>query len=561
MCQNCKEEFIVEDEDFDFYKKIDVPPPTFCPNCRLQRRISFFNLMTLYKSVCGLCGENIISRFPPESPHTVYCPKCWWSDEWSPLDYGKDYDFSRPFFEQVHELWKSVPLLSLSVNKDIVGNSPYTNHMQFSKDCYFVFVGNGDEDCAYGFYVLNSRFIFDSGPVMNSEFCYDSMHVYKCNRCVGARSQVIESIDCVFLRDCVNCQNCFASANLRGKKYYIFNKPYSKEDYFKEIEKWNLGSYKTYKEVQKLAEEHWKTLSPKPNMDEFTTDCTGSHIFQAKNCKECFEVTGAENCKFLFAVHGPVKDSYDISRWGENQELCYECGTVGDNASRVFFSEENGHDASFLEYCKLTTSGSHQFGCVSMRKFDYCILNKKYSKEEYEKLRASIIDQMNTLPYVDKGGREYRYGEFFPIECSPFPYNTTVAQYFFPLSKDEINKEGYVWGDIIRGEHTITKKAGDLPDHIKDADDSLVDEVIGCSICDRGFRVISAELEFLRKMNLPLPRACPQCRIGDKFQQWVKNLRVIPRVCDKCGDEFTTNYTKEEAPLILCKECYKAEVL
>ena len=29
ICQNCKTEFTIEPEDFDYYKKMSVPPPTF----------------------------------------------------------------------------------------------------------------------------------------------------------------------------------------------------------------------------------------------------------------------------------------------------------------------------------------------------------------------------------------------------------------------------------------------------------------------------------------------------------------------------------------------------
>jgi len=29
ICQNCKKEFIIEPEDFEFYEKIKVPTPTF----------------------------------------------------------------------------------------------------------------------------------------------------------------------------------------------------------------------------------------------------------------------------------------------------------------------------------------------------------------------------------------------------------------------------------------------------------------------------------------------------------------------------------------------------
>lgn len=33
-CQNCKTKFTIEPVDFEFYKKIGVPEPTFCLECR-----------------------------------------------------------------------------------------------------------------------------------------------------------------------------------------------------------------------------------------------------------------------------------------------------------------------------------------------------------------------------------------------------------------------------------------------------------------------------------------------------------------------------------------------
>src|SRR6185436_17628089 len=103
-CQNCQRDFTIEPDDFEFYKKISVPPPTFCPQCRLQRRLAFRNERTLYKTTCGLCGQKLLTMYDPEGEITSYCGTCWWSDKWDPLEYGRDYDFSRPFFEQLWEL-------------------------------------------------------------------------------------------------------------------------------------------------------------------------------------------------------------------------------------------------------------------------------------------------------------------------------------------------------------------------------------------------------------------------------------------------------------------------
>jgi hypothetical protein len=80
-CQNCQKEFIIEPEDFDFYNKIKVPPPTFCPDCREQRRIAFRNERSLYKRKCDLCGKGVVSRVSPDKPYPMYCQKCWWSDK------------------------------------------------------------------------------------------------------------------------------------------------------------------------------------------------------------------------------------------------------------------------------------------------------------------------------------------------------------------------------------------------------------------------------------------------------------------------------------------------
>ena len=53
-CQNCKIEFPIESEDFLFYEKMEVPAPTWCPDCRMARRLLWRNLRSLYKRDCGL---------------------------------------------------------------------------------------------------------------------------------------------------------------------------------------------------------------------------------------------------------------------------------------------------------------------------------------------------------------------------------------------------------------------------------------------------------------------------------------------------------------------------
>ena len=98
ICQNCKEKFTINQEDFNFYKKIKVPPPTFCPECLFQRRLMFRNNRVFYRRECTLCGASMLAIFSKDRPYLVYCRDCWLSDKWNPLTYGREYDFSIPFF-------------------------------------------------------------------------------------------------------------------------------------------------------------------------------------------------------------------------------------------------------------------------------------------------------------------------------------------------------------------------------------------------------------------------------------------------------------------------------
>ncbi len=571
-CQNCKKDFVIESEDFDFYAKMKVsasaqssgetmPPPTWCPECRLQRRLAFFNIFTLYKRPCDLCKKDFISTYRTDSTYIVYCPKCWWSDNWDVFEYGKDYDFSKSFFEQVKELWLKTPVLGISIDIPTMQTSPYTNHAGHLKNCYLLFHAGPAEDSAYGFEVFDDKSVFDCSNLIFCELSYDLMHAYKTARSVGSWD-LNESINCAFLRDSENCQDCFASANLKSKKYYVFNRPYSKEDYFNEIKKWDLGSYKTYQEIKKLAQEHWKKFLPKPIHEKFNTNSNGNRIYQSKNCKESFEVAGIEDGKYLMIMEQPpIKDCYDVSSWGNNMSRCYECCNVGEYVSDVRFSQESGINLMNAEYCKLSTGGKHHFGCVSVKKGEFIIFNKKYSEESFDKLRTRIIEHMNKEPYIDKNGNVYKYGEFFPSDSSPFAYNETIANKFFPLTKDETLKSNYRWRDIELPNYQITKYTNDLPDHIKDTPNEILKEVIACADCGRGFRIIQMELDFLRRMNLPLPRECPFCRIGKKFDEWVKESKLVKRICDKCAVEFNTPHTEQNYPKILCKKCWLQEVI
>ena len=562
QCQNCSNDFVIETEDFEFYKKIDVPAPTFCPDCRLQRRLSFFNLTKLYKRDCDLCGKGFISMYHPEAPHTIYCPKCWWSDEWDFRDYAQEYDFSRPFFEQFDALLKKTPLLGLSLGVECLDSSPYNNHADDLNRCYLVFQASYCEDVMYSLYSINNRSVLDSNNIGQSERCYDILHGFKSHSCVGCYN-ISESMNCYFMRDCNNCQDCFGCTNLRNKKYCWFNEQLDEKEYKERLSEIDLGSYEQYQKYKQQAQEFWKTQPPKPLHFEMAPGCTGNYVFSSSNCTDSFDSSDAQDCKRLFmCTLPPIKDSHDITCFGSGMQSCYESCVVGFNTNKVFFSQESGFDIFDSEYCKLAIRDVRNcFGCVSPRKGKYVIFNKQYSKEEYEGLLPKIKQHMNDRPYVDAKGREYKYGEFFPLEISPFAYQDTLASIFFPITDQDVSQNGYVNYAEKENQYNITIQADDLPDNIKDIDESILKQVVSCSLTQKAYQIQPAELQFLKQMNLPLPRVAPIERILEKAKRWTREIQLVERESSISGEKFMTPYSEEDAPHILSPEEYKREFL
>jgi len=560
QCQNCKADFAIEPEDFEFYEKIKVTPPEFCPQCRLIFRLNWRNERSLYQRKCDLCKKKILSIYNIDHSFPVYCPKCWYSDKWDSLEYGQEYDWNKPFFEQFKELGEKVP--RLSVNVIDVQDSPYVQQCWHIKNCYMCF------DIGYCENILYSKachFLTDSvdcSYCKKIELCYSCVNTKDSSRSTGLLN-CQDCFDSYFLKNCRNCSDCILCTNLRNKKYHILNKPYSKEEYEKLKKDYTDGRFSKYQKTKDLFNKVIKEVIHKENENVKAVDCIGNHIWQSKNCKYCFNMFKSEDCKFLNDIDSDVKDSMDVSNAAEG-ELLYNSSSAGDGSNIVgSWLAASGHDIHHSILC--ASNDANIFGCISLNGKKYCILNKQYTKEEYKELFPKIKKHMSDIPYKDKEGRTYKYGDFFPVDLSPYGYNETIAQEYFPLTKEETTKQGYGWYNKPETEHQSTIKASDLSDHIKDVDDNILEEVIGCESkkCSGSgvFKFIPQELEFYRKQNLPLPRTCPYCRHQERIE--LRNpWRLWHRQCMKkgCNTEFETSYSPDRKEIIYCEQCYNKEV-
>jgi hypothetical protein len=540
-CKHCDIGFEITADDQTFYKKIDVPEPTLCPDCRQQRRAAFRNELNLYRRKCDATGKEIISMYQPTADAIIYSPEIWWGDTWNPLDYGQEFNFNRPFFEQFSDLRRKVPRLSLYGKAN--ENSDYTNHSDHAKNSYLCADVGFSEDIYYSKWIINCRDLVDCYQLEKSEQCYQSLYS------VGAyESKFIyladESIDSDFLYNCKSVKNSLMCWNLRQKEYCIENKPHSKDEYERVISSYDTGSYKNlerYKlKYQDLIRQAVRKYAELTNCE----DCTGDYLYNCKNVHDSYSVIESRDCRYCYDS-GHMNDCYDTYESAFDCELQYESHAC--NRGKFLVAASVCYDVSNISYCEMCHNSENLFGCIGLRHKKYCILNKQYSKEEYEELVPKIIAHMK------KTGE---WGEFFPVELSYFAYNESAAPEFYPMTKDDVLRKGWKW---YEDQKNYQKQTYEIPDHIKSVKDNIIDEVLACKTCEKNYRIISKELAFYRKNNLPIPRICPQCRYCERLK-WRNPYKLYGRKCGKCGAGIQTTYSPDRPEKVYCEACFLKEV-
>jgi hypothetical protein len=362
------------------------------------------------------------------------------------------------------------------------------------------------------------------------------------------------------------------SFGLRDKKYHIKNKPYSKEEYEKILKSYALDTWSGVSRAKEEFAEYIKLFPHRFAVIRNSVNCTGDAIFNSKNTRDSFTARACEDVRF-FESGNEVKNSYDLCTGGES-ELCYE-GLTADIEHRTRFTVFSWKSTD-VTYCQDCHSCEDLFGCASLKnRARYCILNKQYTKEEYFQLKDKLIAHMT------KTGE---WGEFFPIRHSNFGYNETMAQLYYPLTKNKALENGYRWQEKLQlttGKETVSLSS--LPDSIDDVEDSIGNEILSCEECSRNYRFVPEELKFYRRMSIPLPRKCFYCR--NKERLGIRHeYKLYHRACqcagaksensvykntashqhhgaNHCPNKFETSYATEKPEIVYCEECYQAEMI
>lgn len=539
-CQNCRKNFEIPQEDLDFYAKISpifkgkthtIPIPKLCPQCRRQRRMSFRNERSLYMRKCDLTGKTIISAYSQDKPFKVFHHTDWETDAWDPMDYAKNYDSDKSFFKQFNDLQKVVPKKALHI-PDTMINCDYCNYGGNAKNCYLCFAPYESQNCLYSRVPYACQYDVDGEANIMSQYTYQCISCVNCYECQYC--QYSENCkNSAFLIDCTSCSNCFGCIGQKHKKYLLLNQQLSKEQYEQKTSD-ILKSPEKLEEFKKQFEKTKALSIYKFVRNTNVENCTGDILRNCKNCFDSYDLLNQEDSRYCELGGEQTHHAYDTTIAGLNLINAYEqIGSLCCHDSAFLVYVNNNQNCYYCISCK---NCKQCFGCEGLKYKEYCILNKQYTKEQYEELVSRIINAM-----IEAG----QWGEFFPTGISPYAYNESLAYTYFPLSKEEVLAKAWQWKDIEDNIKKLTPR----------------EDLKVCNECHNHYKLIKQEKDFYQKYHLTIPEKCPNCRYKERVNS-MNPMLTWERKCmnESCKTIFKTTYSPDRPEKIYCEKCYLATV-
>ena len=506
----------------------------------------FRNERKLYKRKCDASGENIISIYSPDKWYKIYDQKFWRSDEWDPMDYKKDIDFSKTFMEQFEVLIQEVPHIGVMT----VGceNSVFTTGTGYCKNCYLICASEYAENCMYGRLYQTCKDSLDGENLFECDNTYQCVNCKKCTQCFYL-TQSKECHECYLSEGLQWCSYCYLCTWLVNKSYCIENKQYTKEEFLEFFKKQNVWQQKEYND-KRFKEIRSNMILPQAEIIN-SQQSYGNELFDSNAIKIWYAVNSAENCSYI-SVAEKAKNCVDCDNMYVWPELCFN--TLGALTAHDCICWYYIFNSQHVLYSYNIHNSNHIFGCSGLRNKSYCIFNKQYTKEEYEQLVPKLIEHMQETG---------EWWEFLEHSLAPFCYNETVAQEYFPLTREEALEKWYTRQDNnydpVVPEGVDVLQWENIPTDIATVTDDILKKIFICEVSKRPFRIIKPELDFYRKHNLPLPRKHPDVRHEERLAQRQPREMHL-RTCDHCGEEMLSVYDKNYPGKVYCEACYNKEI-
>lgn len=535
----------MNDKEIKFCQKIHIPSPKNSSIERMRYVMSLRNERKLYRRKCNATGKEIISAYPAESIFKIYDNHIWWGDTWDAIEYGKNTNLNRPFWQQYAELQKEVPREGTSVFKS--ENCNFNSHIRESKNCYLNALIVQSEDCMYCYWVVSSKNVIDSIYTNYSTLCYKCVDVNSSYNCIKLEESN-NCHDCFFSFQLKGCDHCIFCSNLANKSYAILNKTCTKEEFETFCKKIFDGSLKTWNDADKKFKKVKEKTIHKAIHNLNAENCRGDHLFSCKNCHECFDGGyQSEDCynTISFAESKNIYSSYSLGWAGCEQIYASSVMRGCTNAAFCYYCWYSHN----IRYCDSCISCENCFGCIGLRHKKFCIFNKQYTEQEYETLIQKLIKHMQ------KTGE---WGEYLPHSLNIFAYNETAANDYMPLKKEEALKQEWRWKESDKKEY-LKATLPQIPDSIYDLTENIIKDILTCKDCGKNYRIILSEFHFYKKTGIPIPRNCPDCRTQKRIQK--RNpYNLTERICEKCKKIIETTYPSGRPETIYCESCYLKEI-
>jgi len=289
------------------------------------------------------------------------------------------------FFQTLKQLIESAPFVPThQVNCEM---SEYADHIYYSRYLKFCFDCLKCESSIYLYDSVSAAKSVDCDYIGESELCYQSVDAFKCFNCDFIEDSS-NLTDCSYCVKCANSHDMFGCVNMRNKAFCIFNRQLSESEYREKVK-----IYKTWpwEKVLSVVSQIKSTMPvTQTHEDNNENSSFGDYVYFSKNTYMCFDSRHNKDSGYVYDSHVQTT-CYDITYCTEN-ELCYEFIDSGHcfNCDYVVYSA-NCQDSSYVINCY---GVKNCLGAVNKDHVEYEILNKKYSKEEYEVLSKEILDDI-----------------------------------------------------------------------------------------------------------------------------------------------------------------------
>ena len=518
-----------------------IPRLPHAPEERMRSILAYRNDRRLFKRKCDMSGEMMISSYHQDATFPVIKSSLWWGDGWDGMQCGIVPDPAESFFRQFSALQSAVPREGTSVvNSD---NCEYNSHTRDSKNGYLNHLSAKCENLLYCYWSVGGTDCTDCIYDTDCTLCFDCGYMKQCYECVKCE-EASNCSDCYFSYQLRGCSNCILCSNLIGKKYHYRNQPCTPEEFARLKASMLDGETASYGGA--CAEyDAMKGSAPQRAVHALNCeDVTGEHLTDCRHCYHCFDVHSSEDC-FNSCNGGSNDVIHGYSTLMPPSQTVYCCVTIR-GCQNIFFSA-NCWNSNDLWYCDNCVNCADCFGCVGIKKKRHCFFNVQYSPAEYEALVKQWRERMMQLG---------EWGEFFPMRYSPFCYNESAAQDFFPLTRDEISARELRYrefDDAIARDSAAVK--GIVP--LKRERDVREGMILACPSCGLRYRVVQKEIDFYRKMKVPPSQQCLDCRLTAKLSGRTP-YSLLERTCSGCATPIETAVSAERAGVILCDACFLA---